>query len=580
MDKDKKVFLFYISERGKTLAESLKSFLGKGEILRLKEAELSSLWKENHLLIFVMALGIVVRVCKEFIQEKGKDPGIIVIDELGKNVISFLGGHYAEVNKLTLEISTYLSSHPVITTTSDNLGLPPLDLWIKKLRFFIKNEEKLYEVMTKFNEKGKLLIYLEEFLEYGLPLGCERTSDPSLADIIITYRERDEKKLTLIPKVLWAGIGFHEILTEEDLEKIFLEHFKTLGLSFYALKGVATIDKKMNFLPLKNFTLKFNLDLRGFGRKALSQVQTLSYSEKVMENIGIPSVSEASALLASQGKLLYLKQKYSNLTIAIALESFKKRGKLYIVGIGPGALEYLTIKALRILTQIEAIVGYKSYIKLIRPLIKNQEIYEFGMTQEIDRAQKAIELALSGKDTALISGGDPGIYGMASLVIELLYRNNLSLEFEIVPGISALNIGNALLGSPLANDFAVLSLSDRLTPWETIETRLRLLAEGDFPIVIYNPRSQGRKTQLSRALQILREKKAPDTLVGIINAATRENEEIIITNLLNFPEEKVGMESLIIIGEKGIKLLGRYLIAERGYERKYEGKFKISPSYF
>lgn len=578
MVKNKEVLLFYLSERGRELAERVASFLEVGELIQLdssSQEKIKNYWKEGNLLIFIMALGIVARFCKDFIKGKGFDPGVIVIDEVGKNVISYLGGHYAETNRLTLEIATYLSAHPVITTASDNLGLPALDLWINKENFLMKNPKKLYETMSKFNREKTLKVFLEEGLKFSLPLGLTEVKSYEEADLVITYKKREGDKLFLIPRCLYAGIGFHETLTEEDFERLFHKAFEEADLEFSSLRGVATLDKKADYLPLKNFCYKHKLELYGFSKEELSRVKPSSISEGALKSLGIESVSESASLLASKGVLILPKRVYQDFTIALSLKPQEKKGKLYVVGIGPGSKEFLTLKALRILTQVAAVVGYKTYLKPIYSLIKNKEVYEFSMTQEIDRAKKAIELALAGKDTALVSGGDPGIYGMAGLVLEILHKNKLSLEVEIIPGISALNIGNALLGAPLGNDFAVLSLSDRLTPWEVIEERLKKLSEVEIPLVIYNPRSKGRKVQFERALQILREKRPEDTPVAIVNSATREEEEIILTTLSQLPQEKVGMNTLLIIGGKDTQIMGKYLIAKRGYERKYGGEYEV-----
>ena len=583
MEKNKEVFIFYLSEGGKRLAESISSFFEKARVFRLRAEEkevLKNYWERENLLIFIMALGVVARFCKDLISGKDRDPGVIVIDEAGHNVITYLGGHYAEANKITLQLATYLSAHPVITTASDNFNLPALDLWIKENRFILKNPKKLYEIMSKFNENKKLKVYIEEGLNYPLIKGLSVTSSYEEADIVITYKKREGDKLFLIPKCLYAGVGFHEVLSEEDFERLIKLTFEETNLEFEALRAIATLDKKAHYLPLKNFCQKYNLGLIGFSKEELSQIKTPSYSEEVFKNFGISSVSEATSLLASKGKLILPKKVYKDFTIAISLKANEKKGKLYVVGIGPGSKDFLTLKALKILTQVSAIVGYKTYVKQIYDLIKNKEIYEFSMTQEIDRVKKAIELALSGKDTALVSGGDPGIYGITGLLLEIIDKNKIDLEVEIIPGVSALNAANALLGAPLGNDFAVISLSDRLTPWEVIEKRLLALSETEIPIVIYNPRSKGRKLQFERALQIFREKRPSETPVAIVNSASREEEEVLLTNLHNLPIEKIGMNSLLIIGGKDTQIIGKYLVALRGYEKKYGKKYEISASSF
>lgn len=583
MERNKEFIIFYLSEEGRGLAEGLSSFLGRAEVLRFeakRQRDFTGCFQPGKVLIFIMALGIVARVTAKFLKGKDRDPGIIVIDESGNNVISYLGGHYAEINKITLEIATYLGAHPVITTASDNKGLPPLDLWIKEHKFFIQNREQIYATMSKFNEKRELRVYFEPELHYPLPQGFRRASDPEEAEVVVSYKRQVFKdKLILIPRCLFAGVGFHEVLTEADFEELFRKVFDELNLEFKALKGIGTLDRKAEYLPLKNFALKEGLRLFGYSKDELLRAEISTPSSAAKRTLGIESVSEASALLASQGVLIYPKRVYKDFTIALALEPYKRLGKLYVVGLGPGSKDYLTLRALRVLSEVKAVVGYKTYIRQILPLIKNKEVYQFSMTQEIDRVKKAIELALSGKDTALVSGGDPGIYGMAGLVLEIIQKNRIKLEVEIIPGVSALNMGNALLGAPLGNDFAVISLSDRLTPWEVIEDRLRQLLNTLLPLVIYNPRSRGRQAQFEKALGILKEKRPPETPVAIINSASREEEEIILGTLSDLPVEKVGMNSLIIVGSKDTQCLGNFLIAKRGYEKKYGEAYEISSSH-
>lgn len=574
MAKNKDILLIYLTERGKEIAEQIKFFYAQGEILKwdeIRKRGLRSYWRESSLLIFIMALGIVARFCAPFISKKGKDPGIIVIDEHTSNVISYLGGHYAETNKRALELATLLGAHPCITTSSDLKGLPPLDLWIKNYEFILKNSHLLPQVMNKYNLKGKLKVWKDKELTLSLPYGLMEIDSVEMADIIISFRKYDfTDKLILIPKKLWAGLGFHETLTEKDFEDKIFQAFEELNLEFLSLKGIATHKKKASYLPLNNFTLKHKIILLSFDSKELSKIKTISSSNNVKKIFGIESISEASALCASNGILLVPKQVYKDMTLSIAIEPFFKRGKLYVIGLGPGDREYLTLKALKTLTSVEAVVGYKTYLKHIFPLLSGKEVYSFSMTEELQRVKKAVELVLEGKKTALISGGDPGIYGMSGLVLEYIANQNYSIEVEIIPGLSALNIGNALLGAPLANDFAVISLSDRLTPWETIEKRLTQLAQTDLPLVIYNPRSKGRKKQFSKALEIIKKFRDKNTYIGLINSATREGEEVLITTLENLPEEMVGMNTLLIIGAEGVKKLGIYLVSERGYERKYK----------
>ncbi|TDO92170.1 precorrin-3B C17-methyltransferase [Halanaerobium saccharolyticum] len=240
--------------------------------------------------------------------------------------------------------------------------------------------------------------------------------------------------------------------------------------------------------------------------------------------------------------------------------------KLYVIGIGPGSIEMMSRKAFSILKKVEVIVGYKSYIKLAAEIIsEEQEIYQSGMGAEKKRVVKAIESALNGKTTAIISSGDAGVYGMAGPVLELVDKRNLDLEVEIIPGITAANAAAAVLGAPLMHDYAVISLSDILTPWEVIVKRLKAAAESDLITVLYNPRSSRRKKQLKIAREIYLSHRDKSTPVGIVRNIDREGENIIISDLQNLPLKKVDMLSTVVIGNSQTYAAGGKLITPRGY---------------
>lgn len=251
----------------------------------------------------------------------------------------------------------------------------------------------------------------------------------------------------------------------------------------------------------------------------------------------------------------------------------RSKGILWVVGIGPGGKEHMTSAALAALNRAELVVGYTRYIDLIRDLIQGREIFETGMTKEIDRCRHAIEEAMNGKNVALVCSGDPGVYAMAGLVYELLRTENIAeLQVEVIPGIPALSACASVLGAPLMHDFASISLSDRLTPWEVIERRLHAAASSDFVIVIYNPRSRGRKDHLRRAVEIISSYRDGSTPLGVVKAATRQGEEWFITTLSEVPYEKVDMNTTLIIGNSSTYVWQNRMITPRGYEEKYDLK--------
>lgn len=245
-----------------------------------------------------------------------------------------------------------------------------------------------------------------------------------------------------------------------------------------------------------------------------------------------------------------------------------KTGTLSIVGLGPGDAAHLTPRASQVLMQAGAVVGYTTYLKLIpEEATPRAERIAAGMRRERDRAHAAVDAALQGTDTVVVSSGDAGIYGMAGLVLQVLERRGLleAIECEVVPGVPALCAAAALLGAPLMHDFACISLSDLLTPMELIEKRLKAAAAADFVIVLYNPRSKGRPEHLAKALSIIM-KEQPGTIpAGIVRNAFREGQELVVTTLGELDTTRVDMTSLVVIGNSCTYVAGGKMITPRGY---------------
>lgn len=238
--------------------------------------------------------------------------------------------------------------------------------------------------------------------------------------------------------------------------------------------------------------------------------------------------------------------------------------KLYVVGIGPGAYEDMTLRAIQALEQCALVVGYKVYNELVRPHFPDKEYYETPMTGEVERCRYALERAQKGTLTALICSGDAGVYGLAGLAFELRGQQPAP-EIEVIPGLTAATTGAALLGSPLTNDFAVISLSDLLTPWDTIERRLEAAAQGDLCVVLYNPGSKKRRDHLNRACQILLRHKNPDTICGLARNISREGQHHQITTLTELQYMEVDMFTTVFIGNAHTRLLNGRMVTERGY---------------
>lgn len=238
--------------------------------------------------------------------------------------------------------------------------------------------------------------------------------------------------------------------------------------------------------------------------------------------------------------------------------------KIYAVGIGPGDLNHLTPEAKNAVLRSDVVVGYTLYVNLIAELLEGKRTITSGMKNELARCRAAVEEARRGRTVAVVSSGDAGIYGMAPLLMELL-ENNPEIEFEIVPGITAATAAASLLGAPLSNDFAVVSLSDLMTPWPMIEKRLEAVGLGDFVLCLYNPKSGARKDHLRRACDLLLKHKPPETLCGLVRNALRGCSTATIRTLAELPDEKVDMLTTVIVGNADTRRLGNRLVTTRGY---------------
>src|ERR1044071_7354335 len=254
----------------------------------------------------------------------------------------------------------------------------------------------------------------------------------------------------------------------------------------------------------------------------------------------------------------------------------KGKGKLFIVGVGPGRHEHMTYRAMQVIKESEAIIGYDTYVSLVEYLITGKEVYRYAMTQEVDRANQAIHFAEEGRIVSLVSSGVPGVYGMAGLIYEILadkgWNKENGISIECVPGISSLNSCAALVGSPLMTDFAVVSMSDLLVPWEIIMKRVEAAALGDYVTVIYNPASKKRVHQLRDTRDIFLKYRKPDTPVAIVKGAFRDSQKIVVTTLEKLLDynDMLGMITTVIIGNSSTFNYNGLMINPRGYKSKYE----------
>lgn len=242
-------------------------------------------------------------------------------------------------------------------------------------------------------------------------------------------------------------------------------------------------------------------------------------------------------------------------------------GKIYVVGIGPGKKENMTFRAYEAMEKSDIIVGYKTYVDLVKKYYPEKEMKSSAMTKEVDRCTEVLELARQGKTVSLISSGDAGVYGMAGIMLEIADED---MEVEVIPGITATNAAAAITGAPIMHDYATISLSDLLTDWELIKKRLELAAQGDFVVSIYNPKSRGRVTQIEEAREIMMKYKPKSTPVAIVRNAGREDERYVLTTLDEMLNHEIDMLTIVLIGNSNTFVKNGKIITPRGYEGKYD----------
>lgn len=243
---------------------------------------------------------------------------------------------------------------------------------------------------------------------------------------------------------------------------------------------------------------------------------------------------------------------------------------IYVVGTGPGSADYLTPAALASIEKSDVIIGYSTYLQLLPDVLAGKTIISSAMMQEVQRCTLAFTEAEQGRTVSIISGGDPGIYAMAGLIYEIAVERDSAIEIKVIPGLAALNSCAARLGAPLMHDFVAISLSDLLTPWQIIERRLHAAAAADFVIVLYNPKSKRRVEHIHKAQEIVLGYRHRTTPVGIVTAATRDHEEVVVTDLASMLEAEIGMQSTVIIGNSTTFTWRGKMITPRGYKDKYQ----------
>jgi cobalt-precorrin 5A hydrolase/precorrin-3B C17-methyltransferase len=551
-------------------------------------AHLASLFSQGIAIVGVCAAGILIRAVAPLLVDKRSEPPVIAVSPNGASVVPLLGGHHG-ANRLATTIATILDGHAAITTAGD-----------VALGFALDDPPEGWSVANPTAAKPVAAALLA-----GQPVRLEVESGaadwlsaPGLGEVgllgirITDYDVEGDDELILHPPVLALGVGCERGTDPAELSALVHESLAEAGLSTDSVACIASLDLKADEPAVHALGRELGVPVRFFTAAELeSQAPRLANpSDIVFAETGCHGVAEGAALAAAgtKSRLVVTKNKSARATCAVAQSAGnivpaavgRPQGRLAIVGIGPGAADWRTPEASRAIAEATDLVGYGLYLDLLGEATLGKVRHDGLMGAEEARARQALDLAAEGRSVALICSGDAGIYALATLVFELMDREDKAtwnrLAIMVAPGISALQAAAARSGAIINHDFCTISLSNLLTPWEAIERRLHAAAEGDFVIAFYNPVSQRRRDQLPTAKRILLAHRPDDTPVIIARNLGRPGETLTVVRLADLNVDDVDMLSLVLVGNSETKAVKRgerlWVYTPRGYAKKWEGQ--------
>lgn len=545
---------------------------------------LADLFSAGRPIVGLCAAGILVRSLGALTADKRAEPPVVAVSQDGASVVPLLGGHRG-ANALSREIAALTGGHAAITTAGEAAFDLALDAPPSGWR--LANPEDAKAVMAA------LICGAGAEIAGELPwLDAERLagSDPTIR-LVASEKAAKGNRRTLVyhPLRYVLGVGAARDCPPEELRELAEGALAEAGIAAGAVAAIASIDIKADERAILDLAEALRLPFRLFDAATLEAEtpRLANPSEIVFREVGCHGVAEGAALAGAgaDAVLTVPKRKSANATVALARAAVpldpaaigRAPGRLSVVGIGPGAGEWRTPEAARLIASADEVVGYGLYLDLVAALVPAARRTAFSLGEETERCIFALERAAEGRHVALVSSGDAGIYAMAALVEELIAERRVSpaarrVAVEVAPGISALQAAAARIGAPLGHDFCTISLSDLLTPWQAIEARIRAAAAGDFVIAFYNPVSRRRRRQLADARDILLQHRPNKTPVVLASNLGRAGENVRVTTLAALKVDDVDMLTLVLVGSsatRAYRAAGRTRVfTPRGYAAK------------
>jgi cobalt-precorrin 5A hydrolase/precorrin-3B C17-methyltransferase len=543
-----------VTERGRALAARLPYERAHGRMADTVRAR----WSDVDGLVLFVAAGAAVRLVAPLLAGKATDPAVVCVDDAGRFAIALCGGHAAGANALATRVAGLLDATPVVTTATDATDTPALD----HIAGWWAGGDVAGVTAALLDGRRPIV---DNTRDWPLPEWLSGATGAGPERIVVT----DEVVGTapgvavLRPPSLVVGIGASTGPPADEVAALIEGALAAAGLDPASVAEVATIDRRAT----EPAVLGLGLPVRAFSSGALAEIAVPSPSAVVEAAVGTPSVAEAAALLAAGpgAELVVLKRASAHATVAVARRT-GPRGRLSLVGLGPGHPAHRTPAADAAVRSADVVIGYGPYVDQAASLLTpGQEVVRSPIGEEVVRAKQALAEAAAGRCVAVVCSGDAGVYAMAAVVLEVAGEAEAAaIDVEVVPGVTAGLAAASLLGAPLGHDHVTLSLSDLHTPWDAIARRLRAAAEADLVVVLYNPRSRRRTWQLDQARDILLAHRPADTPVGVVTDAGRPGQRVAVTTLSTFDTTQVDMTTCVIVGSSTTRAIGGRMVTPRG----------------
>lgn len=603
---DKKPAIIVLSASGMELARKIASTVDAdihGHAMRCPEADVSFVKARPHIaelfaagrpIIGICAAGILIRSIAPYLQHKSRDAAVLAVSETGAHVVPLIGGHHGAIT-LGAQVTRALAATLAVTTAGNlqwnaSLDEPPVG-W--KLANYASAGRVMPQLLAGDGAflDGECAAELQDWLA-DVPRGDAVTLTATRKAVIPT-----ENQLVYCPQDMVLGLGCARGCSVDEVMDLVMSGLSAANINAATISCAVSVDLKADEPAMHAVAAILGVPFRVFDAATLDAEtpRLANPSDLVFAEIGAHGVCEAASLAATgpAGKLVIEKRKSANATMALAqmptlgdgMMPGRKPGRVMLIGIGPGQAAWRTPEASRLIQSADELVGYGLYIDILGPMAAHLPRRDFALGEEEDRCRYALETAATGRDIAIISSGDAGIYAMGALVFELLDRDLASggvsdaarrVEVVSAPGISALQAAAARSGALLGHDFCAISLSDLLTPWEAIERRIHGAGAGDFVVAFYNPVSKRRRTQLASARDILLTYRSGTTPVLLASNLGRPEEKLLFRTLATLDIDEVDMLTVVMVGASTSRQIthgrGVSIYTPRGYAKHLDAR--------